>query len=331
MVSIVIPAYNASSTLPCTIETCLEQEYPRDKLEVVVVDDGSMDGTRWIVRQYPAKYIYQQNSGPATARNAGWTSAQGEIICFTDSDCVPARDWVSKLVEEYTSDEIAGVGGTYDIADDSNLLAACVHEEIVQRHLRTPRYVNYLGSFNVSYRRAVLEEVGGFNESYRMASGEDNDLAYRVIKRGYRLVFTRDAKVAHYHPHNLWRYLRQQFWHGYWRMKLYRNHPDMARGDAYGGAADLVQPPLALATLCLLPFSFLTPIIYLVSALLIVGLGLQLPTPSAIIKRTGQIRYLALVLVTFLRGYARGLGMALGILKLFAFEALRDRMTNGRA
>ena len=317
LVSIVIPAYNAAFTIANCIQACLAQDYPQERLEIIVVDDGSRDTTKAIATRFPVKYIYQENSGPAQARNEGWRAAGGEIACFTDSDCIPDTDWISRLVANYTCDEIGGVGGTYGIANSDSLLAVCIHEETVQRHLHIPRYVDYLGSFNLSYRKQVLQEVGGFDESYRIASGEDNDLAYRIMKRGYKLVFDRDAVVAHHHPSNLIRYLRQQFWHGYWRMKLYRNHPDMARGDTYGGLADFIQPPLALATLCLVPIVFLLHIAYLLFALLIVGMTLQLPMSLAIIKRTRQIKYLALVPVTFLRGYARGLGMAWGIFGFF--------------
>jgi cellulose synthase/poly-beta-1,6-N-acetylglucosamine synthase-like glycosyltransferase len=294
------------------VEACLAQDYP--DVEVVVVDDGSTDDTERTVRQYPLRYLCQDNAGPASARNRGWHTATGEIVCFTDSDCVPARDWVSRLVQEYVSDQIAGVGGTYDIANANSLLAICIHEEIVQRHLRMPRDVNYLGAFNVSYRRAVLEEVGGFDESYGMASGEDNDLAYSVVKRGYSLVFTRDARVAHYHPDDLLRYLRRQFWHGYWRMKVYHNHPHMAGGDCYGNLLDFVQPPLSLASLVILPLVFVSPIVAcLMSIVLITEMALQFPMAMAIVKRTRQIKHVALVPSTFLRGYMRGLGMILGI------------------
>jgi cellulose synthase/poly-beta-1,6-N-acetylglucosamine synthase-like glycosyltransferase len=318
LVSVVIPAYNAEGLIAQVAEACLAQDYPRT--EVIIVDDGSTDGTGEAVQQHPVQYIQQPNRGPAAARNTGWRAAKGEIVCFTDSDCLPAEDWVSRLAECYTSADVGGVGGTYDIANDNNLLALCVHEEIVQRHLRMPKFVNYLGSFNASYRRAVLEQVGGFDESYRTASAEDNDLAYRVIGRGHKLVFTREAVVAHHHPDNLWRYLRQQFWHGYWRMSLYRKHPRMAGGDAYSGIADYAQPPLAVATVCLAPFSFLLPVAYLALALFIILLVLQFPMPLAILRRTGDRRCLALSAATLLRAYARGWGMMLGVLRFFLFR-----------
>jgi len=312
--SIVIPAYNAERLIARVLNACLAQDLTAD---VIVVDDGSSDRTSEIVRRYPVQYVYQANQGPAQARNTGWRMARGDIICFTDSDCVPAPDWVSRLVERHVSPQIAGVGGTYDIANPGNLLATCVQEEIVQRHLGMPEYVDFLGSFNVAYRRDVLEEVGGFDTSYQSASGEDNDLAYRVARRGYRLVFTRDAKVSHYHPENLWRYLRQQFWHGYWRMKLYREHPRMARGDVYGGILDFLRPPLALATACLVPFCFLPPVLHLLSALLVMLLSLSIPMALAIVGRTRQVKYLAMIPLTFLRSYARGGGLVAGVLSFF--------------
>lgn len=321
LATIVVPAYNAARTIEACVEACLNQDYAA--VEVVVTDDGSTDGTARIVRRYPVHYLWQENAGPASARNRGWRAATGEIVCFTDSDCVPAPDWVSRLVEQYTSEEIAGVGGTYDIVNDivngsNSLLARCIHEEIVQRHLEMPRYVDYLGAFNVSYRRAVLEKVGGFDESYRIASGEDNDLAYRVRKQGHRLVFTRGARVAHYHPSNLWRYLGQQFWHGYWRMKLYRQHPDMSRGDVYSGLLDFIQPPLCVVTLALMPLALLWPLLWgLVGVLVLLDLGLQVPNTVRICRRTGEVKLWALAPITWLRGYARGLGMVVGVWDLF--------------
>ncbi len=315
-VTVVIPAYNAARTIAPCLAACLAQDYP--DVEVIVVDDGSTDGTARIVRAYPVRYIRQDNAGPATARNRGWRAASGDVICFTDADCVPQPGWVAGLVRHYTADDVAGVGGSYGIVNDDNLLAACVHEEIVQRHLRMPDTVDYLGSFNASYRRRVLEEVGGFDESYRMASGEDNDLAYRVRKRGYRLLFDRDVRVAHQHPERLWPYLRSQFWHGYWRMKLYRDHPRMGGGDVYAGLWDFVQPPLAVLTLGLLPLTVVFHrLAYVILGLVGAALWLQLPIPLAIVRRTGQPKYLFLAAVTLLRGYARGLGMALGVFDFF--------------
>ena len=317
-VSVIIPFYNAEKTLEKVIEACLSQEYPKDNLEVILVDDGSVDSSSEIAKRYvnhSLKYIYQENSGPAKARNTGWNASSGEIICFTDADCVPEKRWISKLTARYSSQEIGGVGGSYDIVNGDTLLSACIHEEIRERHLRMPEVVNYLGSFNLSYRRRVLEEVGGFDESFKQASGEDNDLAYRVIQKGYTLIFNEDAKVAHYYPESLIKYLKHQLVHGYWRVRLHRKHPQMLKGDVYSGVFDYIQPPLFLITLLLLPFTVITPLNILFLFMLLTGLLLQFPLSFRIIERTHKKKYLFLVPVTFLRGFARSVGMSLGMIK----------------
>jgi glycosyltransferase involved in cell wall biosynthesis len=87
--SVIVPAYNAESTIGKCLDALERQNIPRDEYEVIVVDDGSTDNMPGIVKRFPVKYISQQNKGPASARNRGAGEAKGEIILFTDSDCVP--------------------------------------------------------------------------------------------------------------------------------------------------------------------------------------------------------------------------------------------------
>jgi glycosyltransferase involved in cell wall biosynthesis len=317
-VTIVIPAYNSEKTITGVIESCLNQTV---KSEVIVVDDGSDDSTAEIVKGYPVRYIYQENAGPAKARNTGWENATGEIILFTDSDCTPDKDWVRKMMEYHSRDNIYVVGGSYDITNPESLLARCIHQEILERHRKMSGEVDYLGSYNLSYRRKVLEEVGGFNEEFRSASGEDNDLSYRVRKNGYKLIFDPEIKVAHHHQTKYLMYLKEQFRHGFWRMKLYRLHPDMAKGDSYAGVFDFIQPPLAMMIL-IGAFSsifseFLTKVTCGLSLLLT---GLQFPMTFSVIKREKQISYAFLIPMLFLRAFARGLGMLKGFLRFILFK-----------
>ena len=246
--SIIIPAYNAEKTLAECLAACQAQDYP--DFEVIVADDGSTDGTGAAARQFEAvHYHLQDNGGPSSARNAGARIASGDVLVYTDADCVPRPDWLRQLANGLV-DGVVAIGGTYTIANPDSRLARVVQAEIAQRHRHFQKDVDFLGSFNVAYRREAFEAVGGFDETYRQASGEDNDLAYRLIDRGGRLVFTPEAVVAHYHPERLLPYLRTQSRHGYWRVKLYREHPKRATGDQYAGWPDLLAPPLGLA----LPF-----------------------------------------------------------------------------
>ncbi|MEK6691947.1 MAG: glycosyltransferase [Nitrospirota bacterium] len=316
--TIVIPAYNSERTIARVIESCLNQTV---KGEVIVVDDGSDDSTAEIVKRYPVKYIYQENSGPAKARNTGWENANGEIILFTDSDCIPEKDWVGKMLGYHSRDNIYVVGGSYDITNPESLLARCIHQEILERHRKMSGEVDYLGSFNLSYRRKILEELGGFNEEFRYASGEDNDLSYRVRKKGYKLIFDREIKVAHNHQTKFFKYLKEQFRHGFWRMKLYRLHPDMAKGDSYAGIFDFIQPPLAMVIL-IGAFSsiFSELLLKITGGLALLLVGLQLPITFSVIKREKQISYLFFIPMLFFRTFARGLGMLQGFLDFFLLK-----------
>ena len=324
-VSIIIPAYNAQVTIANCIEACLRQTYP--DVEVIVVDDGSMDNTSRIVSSFSVNYMRQTNQGPAAARNRGAKEATGELLAFTDADCIPARDWVESLVAAL-DDAVVGVGGTYDIANRDSLLARMVHEEIIERHKRFGDDVDFLGSFNVMYRRKAFDAIGGFDTAFPKASGEDNDLAYRLIDQGGHLRFTQKAVVAHHHPERLGHYLRTQMAHGYWRMKLYAKHPGRARGDHYADIGDLLAPGLSLLLLLALPAVIIgmmcfphgeyLGMCYLLLAVLYTWLRMRLPLQ--IVRRTGSVSHFLFAGVASLRDVARAVGMMRGAWRFLLTE-----------
>ncbi|MCM8798839.1 MAG: glycosyltransferase family 2 protein, partial [Candidatus Omnitrophica bacterium] len=140
-ISIVIAGYNCSQTIEETLKACLNQDYPRDLYEVIFVDDGSNDGTQESVRKFPVRYIWQPHSGPAKARNIGWQEAEGEIIFFTDSDCVPDEEWIRTLIKNFNYEKVGAVGGSYGIKNSKSLLANCIYAEILWRHQKMSREV----------------------------------------------------------------------------------------------------------------------------------------------------------------------------------------------
>ncbi len=244
-VSIVIPAYNSAVSLRETIKALLCQNYPGEK-EIIVVDDGSTDATREVVKGFPqVQYFYQDNAGPATARNRGWKISTGEVVFFTDADCEPKETWIKTMLGYLAETKVAVVSGSYGIKNNDSLLARCIYREIIFRH-RTlmPDYPKSFGSYNFCVRRNVMMEVGGFDETYRSASGEDNDLSYRIFKAGYAIRFAKKVEVNHVFPENLVLYLREQARHGFWRAKMYRDHPGMSRGDDYTFVKDMMEPVL---------------------------------------------------------------------------------------
>jgi glycosyltransferase involved in cell wall biosynthesis len=331
LVSIIIPAYNAAATLRPCLEACLNQSY-RDT-EVIVADDGSTDETPKIAKSFDrVTYLRQGNAGPAAARNHGARLAKGTIIAYTDADCIPATDWIEQLLLGFTEGAIA-VGGTYGIVNEDNLLARLVHYEIIGRHATFSKEVDFLGSFNVAYQKAKFDAVGGFDESFKFASGEDNDLAYRLQDEGGTLHFNRAATVAHHHPENLWPYLRVQAKHGFWRMKVYAKHPARARtGDRYVGFLELIGIPFSLLVLAALPLTILLANLATHPArdtscyalLLILYYGAHIPLADRLLhgRPIGE-RILFTALIS-LRDVARALGMLKDMITFTAHKPGRN-------
>lgn len=309
-VSIVIPVYNRASLIGSVIEALLDQAYR--PFEIIIVDDGSTDNTERIVSSYQVKYIYQENRGPAAARNRGFRESGGDIIAFIDSDCIARKDWLENLIKGFDSPEVGAVAGSYDIANPESLLSRLIHEEIKWRHSGFKRYIRAFGSYNVAIRREVFEKVGGFDETYRTASGEDNDLSYRILKAGYKIRFMPDALVAHYHTEKLFKYLKEQYRHAFWRMKLYKDHPDMIRGDDYTKFRDALEMPVAVLIIVALPLlltEWWVVEIFLLSGLFLLFLPFSLRTSY----QKGDPCYLLYLPLLFLRSFARVAGMIKGL------------------
>lgn len=316
-VSVVIPAYNAQQTIGAAVAQSLAQAREGLEVEVIVVDDGSTDHTAEMARMAGALVIRQQNVGPASARNRGWQSATGLVICFMDSDCIPAKNWLASLLEGFKDGKIGAVAGSYDIANRRSWLARWVHQEIIQRHDRMPSFIRAFGSYNVAIPNYVLEATGGFDCSYRRASGEDNDLSYRILKEGWLIAFRPQAKVAHYHPERLWRYLKEQYRHGFWRAKLYKDHPEMTAGDDYTRFRDGVEPILVLGSLGLAALVGLGLAVFILPwvGILAFYAFIQLSWPVRWWLNEGKVEALPYAGVTFLRGIARTLGLCVGMVR----------------
>lgn len=313
-VSIVIPAYNCSKTITKVIESALNQTFGH--CEVIVVDDGSTDNTAQVIKNFPqVKYIYQENGGPAKARNRGLKESNNEIVFFTDSDCVAHSDWIELAIKHFYDEQVAVVCGSYGIANKESLLARCIHDEILYRHHNlVSDYPKVFGSYNFGIRKKVFLQVGGFNEGYRNASGEDNDLSYKIINAGYKIFFEKDALVDHCHPTALKKYLKEQYRHGFWRVKMYRDHPTMAKGDDYTFWKDIIEVPLVFGFLLLLLASFFSDVFVLYFALLAVFILAFIECIYGVIMAYSLKERIYLSCVMFLRAFARSFGFASGFL-----------------
>lgn len=195
----VIPVYNGAQTISRTVTCVLNQSYK--PYEIIVVDDGSTDNTAQVLETFAGRvtYILQPNRGPAAARNSGIRAARGNLIAFTDSDCLPGEDWLLNLVAGFDSALVAGVGGLVKSADES-LIGQYIDEVgFLNPHPEGLTQIPYLITANACFRRAVLLEAGLFDERFRKPGGEEPELCLRISKRGYHFRLAQEALVFHHH------------------------------------------------------------------------------------------------------------------------------------
>ncbi len=233
--SVIVPAYNAGKTVTQCLQALTRQSIAASQYEVLVVDDGSIDNTAEIVKTFPVRYFHQANRGPAAARNHGSREAHGEIILFTDSDCVPAHDWIAEMTRPFVDPEVVAVKGAYR-TNQHSLTARFAQVEFEERFemLKHAPSIDMVDTYSAAYRREVFHSVGGFDESFPVANNEDTELSYKLSRMGRKMVFNPAAVVCHLnHPATVARYARLKFSRGYWRMVVYRRYPDKMMKDSY--------------------------------------------------------------------------------------------------
>lgn len=217
-ISVVICVYNGADTLAECLRAVQAQSFPRERFEIVVVDDGSTDASAEVARRFDVRLIQDPHRGLTAARNTGWRSAQGTWVAFTDDDCAPARSWLSCLTQAVTSspgERVLGAAGR--IIGYPSEMAVPRYIELrggfnTEQHLAHPRFP-YAPMGNVMYRREALEYVNGLDERY--TSYEACNLHARLRScYGGAFHYEPRAVVLHRH-HTTWRgYFRQQFGYG---------------------------------------------------------------------------------------------------------------------
>jgi len=193
-VSVVVPTYRRPDLLSRCLAALARQHAPHE-IDVIVADDAGDEATRRVVQQLTSKRVrmrYVQvagRHGPAAARNAGWRAAHGEIIAFTDDDCVPDSGWVAAGVGGFVEDGIAAVTGQTIVP----LPAEPTDHAVTTAGLQRSEFV----TANCFCRRDVLVALGGFDEQFTAAWREDSDLQFRILDRGGKIVRITDAVVVH--------------------------------------------------------------------------------------------------------------------------------------
>lgn len=217
--SIVIPTFNRRAFLEKCLAAVFALDFPKEKYEVIVVDDGSVDGTKVYLNSLNhenLRVFFKNHGGPARARNFGVQNSLGKYIAFTDDDCLVPKDWLTKLEASLNKwPDSAAVGGYLEAPTEMvNSKIAARLESFETREIYKAGDCEYLGGFesptggtnNITYRRDIFLKLGGFDENFPGSAGEDADLKMRTVKAGYKFGYI-PIKVIHLDPYSFMTFL----------------------------------------------------------------------------------------------------------------------------
>ena len=241
-VSIIIPTHNRSGQLERCIRSLLAMEYPASCLEIIVVDDGSTDGTGVLLEQLEHEFTarggrlrivrHTERQGVARSRNSGAEIALSELLAYIDSDCVASPAWLAELVPAFSDASVAAVGGMIRAYERKSMLGR--YEDVrsslfmgvrpQQVHLEGP--LTYLPTANLVVRRDIWKRIGGFEP---FTFGEDVDFCRRLLATGSHILYLPPAVVYHDYRTRLGAFLHIHASYASSEAALLQHHPQERR------------------------------------------------------------------------------------------------------
>ena len=276
-ISIIIPVKNEELLIGKCLKSLAELNYPKDKYEVIISDGLSTDRTAKIAADFGAKIIKNTGQTVAPGRNIGFAHSRGEIIAFTDADCVVGNDWLSAAVKYFADESVAGVGGpNLAPANESAfgqavrflfLFGSFASGSVYVSDARKIKPVVSLPGCNAIYRREALEKIMPTDET--LLTCDDVEMNYQILQQGYKLLYTHDVLVWHYR-----RDTPKRFWKQIYRYSIGRLQLGKRRRDGI----NLIHIIFGLSIpifIALLVFTFvfnsIYPIMVIGAALLLIG------------------------------------------------------------
>jgi glycosyltransferase involved in cell wall biosynthesis len=219
--SIVIPTYNRPEKLVSLLHSLELLDYPLDRFEVIIIDDGSVTTPKKAIEAFKTDLditlLSIAHGGPAKARQTGINIARGRFLAFTDDDCAPARDWLNTLEAVLAVSPDAAVGGhTINALTDNpyssasqlliSYLYKCYNADLNQ--------ARYFTTNNLALPAEHFRSIGGLDLTWAISGGEDRDLCERWLRHGYPMLFAPEAVIYHSHHLTFRSFLRQHFNYG---------------------------------------------------------------------------------------------------------------------
>lgn len=259
--SLIIATYNRLDELRELFSSLDRVEFDPVAFEIVIVDDGSSDGTEEFIKSldtpYSIQYLKQSNQGPGAARNLGMTRAKGDYFIFIDSDVLLPENYLEEIDRYVTSHNVDAFGGPDDSHPSFSDFLKAVNYSMTSflgtggtRGSRSSITKFYPRSFNMGIHRRVYEKIGGMGG---LRHGQDMDFSARIYSEGFSVHLIPDAVVFHKRRTSFWRFFKQIFNWGVARINLGRKHKGMLK------PVHLLPAVLVLGFLILVLLSMFVP------------------------------------------------------------------------
>ncbi len=324
LVSFCIIAYNEQKNIVKVFEDVCKQDYPHDKIEIILVNSHSTDRTLEVMKNFAAKnkndfynirVVTNQGHNQASGWNTAIKNAVGDIIIRVDAHASVPENFVSKNVETIKSGEYICGGARPNIIIDSTqwketllLAETSMFGSNIASYRRTTNEKKYVNSlFHGAYRREVFEKCGGFNEN--LGRTEDNELHYRIRKNGYRLCFSPEIISYQNIRSDIWSMIKQKFSNGKWI------------------GLTIAEEPRCLSLFHFIPFVFVLAIIASIALTIFFGISIPLiillclyfiadigMSILAVKNKKFNPTYLALPFIFLVLHLSYGFGTLIGIL-----------------
>lgn len=216
-ISVIVPFYNSERYIAGCIEGLLSQRYPMECYEIIMVNNNSTDNSAKIIERYPhVKIVSEQKQGAYSARNRGVKEAKGEIIAFTDPDCVPSNDWLKEIESAMVHSDIGIVVGSHRFAKDSFILSVLANYENEKENYvfnSKVKEIYYGYTNNMAVRKKLFYELGPFAEILR---GADAIFVQRCVEKysGDVLRYIPKMQVRHMEINRLSKLYQKSFIYG---------------------------------------------------------------------------------------------------------------------
>ena len=231
--SVIVPSYNREDEIRELLASFEKLDFPADRYELIIADDGSTDSTAALVQRvqkncsFDLQFFRQENKGPGAARNMGMQHAHGDMFIFIDSDCTVAPNWLAAIDRDVNAQNADAFGGPDSFRDDFPPLLKAINYSMtsfittggIRGHKKKSLGKYYPRSFNMGLSRKVYETIGGFGS---LRHGQDIEFSHRILESGAKTILISDAVVFHKRRTSLKKFFRQVFNWGVARINLYK-------------------------------------------------------------------------------------------------------------